>query len=106
MGTLGGKRLNKQTICGSEPSAYVRAERERQTWWTRLWKLPTGFDRNGAVDTEDTECVLPSPFTIDSKTQNLKARGYSDPRVGDGLVWNDLPMAFKYTYTLGRMQSF
>ena len=27
----------------------------------------------------------------------------SDPRVGDGLVWNPLPMAFKYTF-LDRMQ--
>ena len=27
----------------------------------------------------------------------------SDPRVGDGLVWNPLPMAFKYTF-LYRMQ--
>ena len=27
----------------------------------------------------------------------------SDPRVGDGLVWNPIPMAFKYTF-LDRMQ--
>ena len=27
----------------------------------------------------------------------------SDPRVGDGLVWNPLPVAFKYTF-LDRMQ--
>ena len=27
----------------------------------------------------------------------------SDPRVGDGLVWNPLPVAFKYTI-LERMQ--
>ena len=27
----------------------------------------------------------------------------SDPRVGDGLVWNPLPMAFKYTFP-DRMQ--
>ena len=29
----------------------------------------------------------------------------SDPRVGDGLVWNPSPMAFKYTF-LDRMQRF
>ena len=27
----------------------------------------------------------------------------SDPRVGDGLVWNPIPMAFEYTF-LDRMQ--
>ena len=29
----------------------------------------------------------------------------SDPRVGDGLVWNPIPMAFEYIF-LDRMQRF
>ena len=36
------------------------------------------------------------------KKLELRPAG-SDPRVGDGLVWNPLPKAFKYTF-LDRMQ--
>ena len=36
------------------------------------------------------------------KFPSLRPAG-SDPRVGDGLVWNPIPMAFKYTF-LDRMQ--
>ena len=73
------------------------------------WRLDGHFTHHWTAGRTKALSMLPSlkkksgrKGVPDAFPARLRPAG-SDPRVGDGLVWNPLPMAFKYTF-LDRMQ--